>query len=101
MLDASNPYYLQMALLMDLLRFTSSETCFALKGGTAINLFYRDLPFLLTFKSGDPDWSGLGLPDIEKLPSVQWKLQNVKRMDSAKREKAMEALRKVLKIQGP
>lgn len=46
MLDASHPYYKQLVLLMDLLRISTSESCFALKGGTAINLFYRDLPRL-------------------------------------------------------
>ena len=33
-------------LLVRLLPFIDTEKCFALKGGTAINLFYRDLPRL-------------------------------------------------------
>lgn len=40
----SNPYYDQLRLLVQLLSFVAREECFALKGGTAINLFYRDLP---------------------------------------------------------
>jgi predicted nucleotidyltransferase component of viral defense system len=39
-----NPYYDQLRLLVQLLSYVGSEKCFALKGGTAINLFYRDLP---------------------------------------------------------
>jgi predicted nucleotidyltransferase component of viral defense system len=39
-----NPYYDQLRLLVQLLSFVRREECFALKGGTAINLFYRDLP---------------------------------------------------------
>ena len=39
-----NPYYEQMRLLVQLLPFVGRESCFALKGGTAINLFYRNLP---------------------------------------------------------
>lgn len=39
-----NPYYDQLRLLVQLLSFVRSEERFALKGGTAINLFYRDLP---------------------------------------------------------
>lgn len=39
-----NPYREQMRLLVQLLSYVRSEDCFALKGGTAINLFYRDLP---------------------------------------------------------
>lgn len=36
----------QVALLLRTIPFVAKETCFALKGGTAINLFYRDLPRL-------------------------------------------------------
>lgn len=39
-----NPYYEQLRLLVQLLAYVREEECFALKGGTAINLFYRDLP---------------------------------------------------------
>lgn len=39
-----NPYYDQLRLLVQLLGFVRREQSFALKGGTAINLFYRDLP---------------------------------------------------------
>lgn len=40
----ANPYHGQMRLLVQLLSYVRHEECFALKGGTAINLFYRDLP---------------------------------------------------------
>lgn len=36
----------QAALLVRALPYVATETCFALKGGTAINLFIRDLPRL-------------------------------------------------------
>lgn len=36
----------QVALLVRLLPHVAKENVFALKGGTAINLFYRDLPRL-------------------------------------------------------
>ncbi len=39
-----NPYYDQLRLLVQLLSYVRSEECFALKGGSAINLFFRDLP---------------------------------------------------------
>ncbi|KJE33761.1 hypothetical protein UF64_18830 [Thalassospira sp. HJ] len=39
-------YQIQVRLLMRLLPIVAKETCFALKGGTAINLFFRDLPRL-------------------------------------------------------
>ena len=39
-------YRRQVALLMRTLPHVAEETCFALKGGTAINLFVRDMPRL-------------------------------------------------------
>ena len=36
----------QVALLMSVIPAVAEESCFALKGGTAINLFIRDLPRL-------------------------------------------------------
>lgn len=39
-------YRRQVALLIRILPMVTEEACFALKGGTAINLFVRDLPRL-------------------------------------------------------
>ena len=39
-------YYKQVQLLIRVLPLVATEKCFALKGGTAINLFIRDLPRL-------------------------------------------------------
>ena len=41
-------YRRQVALLVSIIPFVAEEGCFALKGGTAINLFVRDLPRLGT-----------------------------------------------------
>jgi predicted nucleotidyltransferase component of viral defense system len=43
---ASEPYRRQAALLVRTIPLVATETCFALKGGTAINLFLRDMPRL-------------------------------------------------------
>ncbi|PZV37032.1 nucleotidyl transferase AbiEii/AbiGii toxin family protein [Mesorhizobium kowhaii] len=43
---ARDAYAAQVALLVRLLPFIADEEVFALKGGTAINLFYRDMPRL-------------------------------------------------------
>lgn len=45
-MDLSNPFYRQVSLLVQLLPIVGQQRCFALKGGTAINLFIRDLPRL-------------------------------------------------------
>ncbi|MEZ2145360.1 nucleotidyl transferase AbiEii/AbiGii toxin family protein [Bradyrhizobium sp. DN5] len=42
----ADDYKKQVALLLRILPFINEEKCFALKGGTAINLFVRDLPRL-------------------------------------------------------
>lgn len=41
-----NPYFQQVRLLLELLPHVSSESDFALKGGSALNLFIRDMPRL-------------------------------------------------------
>ncbi|CUK19913.1 hypothetical protein RUE5091_04447 [Ruegeria denitrificans] len=43
---ARRNYESQVALLVRVLPYVAQEEIFALKGGTAINLFYRDLPRL-------------------------------------------------------
>lgn len=42
----NSPFYKQAELMLRALPFVAKESCFALKGGTAINMFYRDLPRL-------------------------------------------------------
>ncbi len=45
-MNRNNEYAKQVQLLVRLLPLIDTEKCFALKGGTAINLFYRALPRL-------------------------------------------------------
>ena len=45
-MDRNSIYYKQVQLLVRILPFVAKEKCFALKGGTAINLFIRDFPRL-------------------------------------------------------
>jgi len=59
MLNREAPYYHQVTLLVAVLPLVAEETCFALKGGTAINLFVRDMPRL----SVDIDLTYLPLED--------------------------------------
>lgn len=46
MLESDNPYYRQVELVVRVLPLLAQAQRFALKGGTAINLFVRDLPRL-------------------------------------------------------
>lgn len=45
-MSPSETYQRQVELLIAVMPFVAAETAFALKGGTAINLFIRDLPRL-------------------------------------------------------
>ena len=41
--------------------------------------------FLMHLKSGTPNWSLLPIENIEHLPGIQWKLQNVNKIPDDKK----------------
>lgn len=41
--------------------------------------------FLVSIQEGDPKWDLTGVKNFENLPSIKWKLLNVKKMDEKKR----------------
>ena len=64
----------QVALLIRAIPYVAAEDCFALKGGTAINLFYREMPRL----SVDIDLTYLPLADREEsLTDIERSLKRV------------------------
>lgn len=70
----SEQYRRQVALLVQILPFIAKEKCFALKGGTAINLFIRDMPRL----SVDIDLAYLPLHDRrESLDEIGASLERI------------------------
>lgn len=54
--------------------------------------------FLLSIKSGEPNWDLFPVAHIKELPAVQWKLQNIGRMNPRKHAGALERLKKFLEI---
>lgn len=73
-MDKQSPYYRQVALLLSALPVVASERCFALKGGTAINLFVRDFPRL----SVDIDLAYIPLESRDvALPNVRVALMRI------------------------
>lgn len=71
---AAERYERQVQLLVNVLPFVGAEPCFALKGGTAINLFYRDLPRL----SVDIDLTYLPVKDrAESLADIDAALNRI------------------------
>ena len=70
----SEIYTRQAALLIRVLPFVAAESCFALKGGTAINLFFRDMPRL----SVDIDLAYLPLaPHDESLRDIDSAMKRI------------------------
>lgn len=53
--------------------------------------------FLISFKSGEPQWSLLSLEGVEHLPAVQWKMHNLKQMTQSGHAKALDKLVKKLR----
>jgi len=49
--------------------------------------------FLVSLKEGTPDWKLLGVAGAEKLPAIQWKLQNIRKMDAGKRLEQLKRLK--------
>jgi hypothetical protein len=60
------------------------------------DLTAEERQFLVSLKSGEPNWNLLGIQGIERLPAIQWKLQNIRSMDKRKHAHALKALKACL-----
>lgn len=52
--------------------------------------------FLIGFKQGRPDWSLLLLSEVDRLPAVRWRIENMARVSDTKRGELVENLRGAL-----
>ena len=52
--------------------------------------------FLVSIKEGNPDWSLIPLEGKEQLPALQWKLQNIRKMDNEKHKEMLNKLKVTL-----
>lgn len=52
--------------------------------------------FLASFKRGTPDWSLIGVPQMQALPAVRWKEANLNRMQPNERARAAARLEALL-----
>jgi predicted nucleotidyltransferase component of viral defense system len=52
--------------------------------------------FLISIKSGEPNWSVMGIEGIENLPALQWKLLNIQKMSTKKRGELLVKLKRTL-----
>lgn len=61
-----------------------------------IHFTQQDFDFLLSFKSGKPDWELAPNSNIANLPAVKWKLMNINKMSIDKKTLAVDNLTNVL-----
>ena len=52
--------------------------------------------FLVSIKRGEPEWDLLEIDHLNQLPSIRWKLINIRKMDSAKHKSTLDRLIRVL-----
>lgn len=77
-----NPACVEQArLMLRVMPLVAKENC------------YAERLFLVSLKMGEPDWKLLDVPGADKLPAIQWKLQNIRKMDAGKRREQIEWLK--------
>jgi predicted nucleotidyltransferase component of viral defense system len=54
--------------------------------------------FLLSVKEGSPQWNLLPISGIDRLPGVQWKIQNIQKMESRKLAAQLQQLKDCLSL---
>jgi hypothetical protein len=55
--------------------------------------------FLISFEKGKPEWELLGLPEVDKLPAVQWRQQNLDKITKNKRAELVAQLERILGLE--
>lgn len=64
----------------------------------ATALLENERRFLLSIKQGKPDWALLPFKSISKMPAIQWKLHNIRKMSTRTHTTALTKLRDILEI---
>lgn len=54
--------------------------------------------FLLSIKTGQPDYSLMLFKHLDQLSALQWKLLNIRRMSKLKHQKMLNSLQKILEL---
>lgn len=57
------------------------------------SLNQNEKKFLIGFATGTPDWELIHIPNLKKLPAVQWKLQNINKLAKENLKKHEEQLK--------
>jgi len=60
------------------------------------SLLPNEKAFLISVKSGDPQWDLMPIPNLSKLPGIRWKVINIQKMGNGARATALEKLKRSL-----
>jgi len=60
------------------------------------NLTENERLFLLSIKTGNPEWGRIPIEHLEQLPALQWKLRNIGNMKPVKHNQSIDGLKRVL-----
>jgi len=58
--------------------------------------FKDEKDFLISVKQGVPRWDLMPITGLDKLPAIQWKLMNIRKMNRTRHALAVNKLRRVL-----
>jgi hypothetical protein len=61
-------------------------------------LTHGEREFLVSLKACQPRWHTTGIEGVDKLPAVQWKLMNIKKIGAKKQKDLLEKLKRVLEL---
>jgi predicted nucleotidyltransferase component of viral defense system len=59
------------------------------------SLTKQHIAFLLSMMQNKPDWSLMPFPILQKLPAIQWKLQNIAKISADKNKTEIEKLKNI------
>jgi hypothetical protein len=54
--------------------------------------------FLISIKQGNPEWDLMPVAGIARLPAIQWKLVNIRKMKQEKQAESLQKLQAALRL---
>ncbi|MGE3921078.1 MAG: nucleotidyl transferase AbiEii/AbiGii toxin family protein [Gammaproteobacteria bacterium] len=60
------------------------------------SLLLNEKDFLISIKSGEPQWDLIPIPKVSELPGLRWKMLNIKKMDKKSKLTALHKLKEIL-----
>lgn len=60
------------------------------------SLLPNEKDFLVSIKSGEPEWDLMPISTLSKLPGIRWKVLNIQKMDKKSKSIALHKLEKSL-----